>query len=310
MFITWAGTIEKVVDARWKDGRGATTNDETLAEDLEFRCHLRGWDQPEREQRIDKLLSKQLLSNGDRTQRQQADAKLMQALLDSEPPILIFFPRNQFPEDTPPSGEDGWWYKARRTGLIRRCGRCWLQKWLDHFPSEMHSAAHTKPECYECQAARNKERLEEETEGPIPGLLSVTADPRLVGRKDDPSGGDIIVDGPGLRYLLGISKSRKAEHMELWLTTRQMGFAVVREEDEIDDPEAEWTGEPTETVPRPASFCLHPDRAGERATKGSGARSSRSTTAARRHMGQGGRAKPVTCPYAGKKLGNAISTAG
>ena len=237
--------IEKVVDARWKDGRGATTNDETLAEDLEFRCHLRGWNQPEREQRIDKLLSKQLLSNGDRTQRQQADAKLMQALLDSEPPILIFFPRDQFPEDTPPGGEDGWWYKARRTGLIRRCGRCWLQKWLDHFPSEMHSAAHTKPECYECQAARNKERLEEETEGPIPGLLSVTADPRLVGRKDDPSGGDIIVDGPGLRYLLGFSKSRKAEHMELWLTTRQMGFAVVREEDEIDDPEAEWTGEPT-----------------------------------------------------------------
>ena len=56
--------IEKVVDARWRSNRDAITNDEALAEDLEFRCHLRGWDQSEREQRIDKLLSKHLLSDG------------------------------------------------------------------------------------------------------------------------------------------------------------------------------------------------------------------------------------------------------
>jgi hypothetical protein len=42
----------------------------------------------------------------------------------------------------------------------------------------------------------------EDTEGLKVGLLAVTADPRYIGRRDDPSGGDIIVDGPGLKHIL------------------------------------------------------------------------------------------------------------
>ena len=91
-------------------------------------------------------------------------------------------------------------------------------------------------ECQECKRLpkSQKERLAEDTEGLKIGLLAVTADPRYMGRRDDPSGGDVIVDGQGLKHILQGSRECTAEDMEIWLTTAQVRFAVRREDDEID----------------------------------------------------------------------------
>ena len=78
---------------------------------------------------------------------------------------------------------------------------------------------------------------EEDSSGPdrIRGLRCITADPRYAGRGDDPSGGDITVDIPGLRYLLDQGIQLPQAEMEVWLTSAQMGFAVQQQEDELVD---------------------------------------------------------------------------
>ena len=219
--------VEEVVDCRWRPDASELAATAELHDRLEFKCRLRGWEPEARKQRIDDLLDKHTGVN--------AEGRLMRALLNSEPPILLFFPAQQFPTETPVSQESGWWYKARTECTIRRCGRCWQQKRLDHFDKESRRPEYRRPECHECQALpkSRRARLATESEGVRIGLSTVTADPRYMGRGDDTSGGDVLVDGPGLKHILRISRDHPAEGMEVWLTTGQMGFAVEREEDEL-----------------------------------------------------------------------------
>ena len=223
--------VEEVTDCRWNPDGFSVTEDTELQDRIQFRCKLRGWDPEARRRDIDDLLAKHTGEN--------ADAKLIRALLAREQPTLLFFPAQQFPNEPPEFQDRGWWYKARKECMIRRCGRCWQQKVLDHFDAQNRKATCRRPECLECKRLpkSQKERLEEDTEGLKVGLLAVTADPRYIGRRDDPSGGDIIVDGPGLRHILQGSRECATTDMEVWLTTGQIGFAVRREVDEVDGEE-------------------------------------------------------------------------
>lgn len=69
---------------------------------------------------------------------------------------------------------------------MRRCGRCWQQKALDHFDAQNRKATCRRPECLECKRLPKSQRarLEEDTEGLKVGLLTVTADPRYIAHGD------------------------------------------------------------------------------------------------------------------------------
>ena len=61
------------------------------------------------------------------------------------------------------------------------------------------------------------------------GVLLTTADPRYVGLGNDKKGGDVVMDVKEVRELLRRKLHYPAETSLVWLTTGQMGWALVRE---------------------------------------------------------------------------------
>ena len=77
------------------------------------------------------------------------------------------------------------------------------------------------------------------------GLVCETADPRYAGREADRSGGDIILDVGAVRKILGGMKTLTEDDMTVWLTTREMGFALTAEQDELAEAKDDLEGKPT-----------------------------------------------------------------
>ena len=221
--------VERVIDCRLKTD---VPSDTQPVDSIEFLARLTGWEAHGRQSRIRDLLNL------------QSDRALLDRMLDPQNVILIFFPAAQFPDEHPGFGDKGWWYRAAEACWIRKCRRCRLNHPLGDFNRKEDICTKCRPKTRRKRHKRfqNSESDEEwmDVEGSsLPdktlGLRCTTADPRYAGRGDDPSGGDIIVDMPGLRYLLHQGEQLAQEEMEVWLTSAQMGFAVQQQEDEIVD---------------------------------------------------------------------------
>jgi len=226
--------VERVIDCRYK---ADALHNTPPVDSIEFLACLTGWGALDRRNRIKDLLSL------------QSDQALLDKMLNPTSTVLIFFPQSQFPDEQPGYGDKGWWYRAAEACWIRECRRCKLKHPLEDFHGSKGNRR--RDVCVRCQPKAARKRLrhsqqwesdedlmdEEDSSGPdrIRGLRCITADPRYAGRGDDPSGGDITVDMPGLRYLLDQGIQLPQAEMEVWLTSAQMGFAVQQQEDELVD---------------------------------------------------------------------------
>ena len=66
---------------------------------------------------------------------------------------------------------------------------------------------------------------------------TVGADPRYAGLEDDPSGGDVVLTAEQVRGCLRQMRKMTEANKRLWLTTvtREMGFALEREDNEVEE---------------------------------------------------------------------------
>ena len=140
--------VDDVVACRWVQRPDPTSTDQEqdLADQIEFRCRLQGWDPASRNRRIEGLLTK------------QCDGLLAQALIECDPPILLFFPQTQFPKERPEAGDSGWWYQAHKACVLRRCDKCWQQKLIDQFSSADREKNSMHSTCEQCRGSQNKQR--------------------------------------------------------------------------------------------------------------------------------------------------------
>ncbi len=72
------------------------------------------------------------------------------------------------------------------------------------------------------------------------GVRMTPAHPWYVGRGDDKCGGEVVYSIQDIRQLLSV----QPEEMKRWLTTSQMGWALMREENELVNEKDECEGKP------------------------------------------------------------------
>ena len=72
------------------------------------------------------------------------------------------------------------------------------------------------------------------------GVRMTPAHPWYVGRGDDKCGGNVVYSIQDIRQLLRV----QPEDVKRWLTTRQMGWALTREENEVVNEKDEREGKP------------------------------------------------------------------
>ena len=77
------------------------------------------------------------------------------------------------------------------------------------------------------------------------GVRCRTADPRYIDFNHKKAGGDFTLDVPLLRNILKDMQHPHNETCTRWLTTSQMGFAVMREQNEVDSGRDIAWGKPT-----------------------------------------------------------------
>ena len=97
------------------------------------------------------------------------------------------------------------------------------------------------------------------------GVRCRTADPRYINLNHKKAGGDFTLDVSLLRNILTDMQSLQNETYTRWLTTSQMGFAVTRERNEVDNRRDIAWGKPTARWLAPQATCyiqtLKPDEA-------------------------------------------------
>jgi len=72
------------------------------------------------------------------------------------------------------------------------------------------------------------------------GVRMTPAHPWYVGRGDDKCGGEVVYSIQDIRQLLSV----QPEDVKRWLTTSQMGWALIREENEVVNEKDEREGKP------------------------------------------------------------------
>ena len=267
--------IESVHDVRW-------TLDpvDSPGEHLQFRAQVRGWNNTDRAARRQRLLA---LST---------DTSLRSTLVHATAPDLFFLPREMWPNIAPEQEETGWWYKVVNEILFRKCKRCHEKKTQDCYDKQAWSQCHPAEcrSCQPKNRVQAKKRRREMKMSTIDtdsvavsrtrrprfkgtyrlhgssesdealsreyqtqiGLLLSTADPRYVGRGDDVSGGDVILDCDEIRSLLKTEASAASGATSLWLTTRDMGWSLTAENNEVEESRDIADNKPTKRQLAPA----------------------------------------------------------
>jgi len=276
--------IERVLAVRWKQGVAEETTDGEAH--LEFKVEVTGWEEGERSNRRAALLD-------------MTDIGLRSALRHRGD--LIFIPGDMWPEFTPKFGMNGWWYTAKEEVLRRQCKRCmeW-QPWSDFAPTEF--SLKIPATCKKCSTQRksigrkNKHSSQgpsavrelpkrkcrkmeregymessdgQEDETPVSimaqhDIVFSTADPRYIGQPDNVNGGDITLTVHEVRRILECETDRHRQPRCMWLTSRQMGWSLTQEEDEVADASGREEDAPTRRCLAPAiSAFIRPACASE-----------------------------------------------
>ena len=248
--------IEKVIAVRRKVV--SNSHEVALEERAEFKGRIRGADQTERAKRIDELLRKD-------------DRNLLAALIGAGHKDMLYITKALFPQDCPVYGSEGWWYKARTIWRIKQCARCQRNLLLEDFA--LAKAGQRCGRCETCcEESKSKAACQylREAQPERNGLECVTADPRYIGRADERSGGNVLLDVGQLRRVLADTREIDEQEMEVWLTTGQMGYPLETEQDEIrhwrDEIEGKRTGRwlaPQISTFLASSDTLHEDRSFE-----------------------------------------------
>ena len=206
-------------------------------------------------------------------------------------------------EFTPKFGMNGWWYTAKEEVLRRQCKRCaeW-RPWQDFTPTEFsrkEPATYKRCDTQEktlgkknkCRpqgpsAARElpKRKCKKMEKGEYAALespdsqedeetVSVTAqhdivfsaaDPRYIGQPDNANGGDIILTVNQVRQILTCEAGKHNQPQCMWLTSRQMGWSLTQEDDEIVEVREREEDRPTRRCLAPAiSAFIRPAYASE-----------------------------------------------
>ena len=77
------------------------------------------------------------------------------------------------------------------------------------------------------------------------GVVCMTAGPRYAGREDERSGRDVLLDAGRLRKVLEAMIALEESEMTVWLTTKEMGYALEAESDELIEERDEREGRRT-----------------------------------------------------------------
>ena len=278
--------IERVLAVRWKHGVAEETNDGEAH--LEFKVGVTGWEEDERNSRRTALLG-------------LTDPGLRSALRSKGD--LIFIPGNMWREFTPKFGMNGWWYTAKEEVLRRQCKRCaeW-RPWQDFTPTEFSrkepatckrcdtqaktlgkknkfrpqgpSAARELPkrkckkmEKGEYAALESPDSQEDEATVSVTAqhdIVFSAADPRYIGQPDNANGGDIILTVNQVRQILTCEAGKHNQPQCMWLTSRQMGWSLTQEDDEIVEVREREEDRPTRRCLAPAiSAFIRPAYASE-----------------------------------------------
>ena len=207
------------------------SDSEPVDERLEFEARIRGWEMFQRQQRMSALLD-------------LGDEQLVAAIESNRKDLVMFIPQAMFParKDEVEFGDKGWWYVPSHACQTAACTGCRLVRNLDQFEI---ANGRRKARCEQCVLKPASKRRIGRTEAAKKGLVCETADPRYAGREADRSGGDIILDVGAVRKILGGMKTLTEDDMTVWLTTREMGFALAAEQDELAEAKDDLEGKPT-----------------------------------------------------------------
>ena len=173
---------------------------------------------------------------------------------------LLLLSKELFPgHDEPLNGEAGWWYAPKEQVCYRKCKRCLSAKLTEDY--NLTRTGQSRAECKSCEeetAGRRNKR--DQTAHPngirLNGLLFRNADPRYAGLEDDPSGGDVVLTAEQVRGCLRQMREMTEANKRLWLTTREMGFALEREDNEVEEARDRKDGKRTarKLAPRASEF--------------------------------------------------------
>ena len=95
-------------------------------------------------------------------------------------------------------------------------------------------------------------------------IVFSTADPRYIGQPDNANGGDITMTVHEVRRILECETERHRQPQCMWLTSRQMGWSLTQEDDEIVDVSGREEDTPTRRCLAPSiSAFIRPACASE-----------------------------------------------
>ena len=234
--------IHSVIGVRWKNTTRGNDRNRPAVEAIEFEAVIRQGAQEERRTLIDDLLRK-------------ADHELPRNLIEAQPPLMLRIPNSLF-EDfqtlfQPGFGDSEWWYRADRTAYVWTCPKCREIKEQDEvswtWTDRCRACAPQKRR--KNNRRHNPYRQPKDRSANQPtlrlGVQCRTADPRYIDLNHKQEGGNFALDGPLLRKILEDMQCSQNETCTKWLTTSQMGFAVTREQNEVDSGRDVAWGKPT-----------------------------------------------------------------
>jgi hypothetical protein len=154
---------------------------------------------------------------------------------------LLLLSKELFPgHDEPLNGEARWWYAPKERVSYRKCKQWRSAKLTDDYRYTTRGVS--KAECKSCEDEnvgrknrKDKEMIAQPKGTRLKGLLCRNADPRYAGLGDDPGGGDVVLTAEQVRECLHRMSKMTEAGKRLWLTTREMGFALEREDNEMEE---------------------------------------------------------------------------
>ena len=238
--------IQSVTGARWKGTARGENQGQPVAEAIEFEAVIRQGAQESRCTLIADLLKKN-------------DHDLVRTLTELTPPLILRIPSSLFEDFQPQFEETEWWYRADISTNVWTCPVC------EEIKDQDEVAGKRRKVCRSCCQKQGKRTKNTDAPQLRLGVRCRTADPRYIDLNHEKAGGDFTLDVPLLRSILTDMQSLQNETCTRWLTTSQMGFAVTRERNEVDNQRDIAWGRPTARWLAPQATCfiqtLKPDEA-------------------------------------------------
>ena len=239
--------VHTVVEARRRVGHDASIDH--VGQKFEFKCQIGCWATEGAQGRLRHL------------QALPAE-RMMRELVNMKQRDVLLLPAEWWPDTPPEFDEMGWWYIAHYQTSARKCPACGERRLKDMFnKSEWKTTGSICNTClgqgsaYEGRGRTKRKKLSADSV-----VVFRTADPRYAGRGDDISGGDIALTADDILQLLDFNITQCHQPRYAWLTTNQMGFALVPEDNEVHSRKDLLEGRPTARMLAPMASAYIRER--------------------------------------------------